>query len=74
VRDGRTSDVAEETFRYDGGISEFCEFLAPDQTISDVLRLQGTGHFKETVPVLDDLGHMTPTEVERELTVDIAMR
>ena len=25
--------------------------LAPDQGVSDVLRLQGTGHFKETVPV-----------------------
>jgi DNA gyrase subunit B len=39
-----------------------------------VLRLQGVGQFKETVPVLDDLGHMTSTEVERELTVDVAVR
>ena len=69
VRDARRrARSREETFRYDGGISEFCEFLAPDQTISDVLRLQGVGHFKETVPVLDDQGHMTSTEVERELT------
>ena len=30
-------------FRFDGGISEFCEFLAPDQAVSDVLRLQGVG-------------------------------
>jgi DNA gyrase subunit B len=74
VRDSRGGEAAEETFRYDGGISEFCEFLAPDPTISDVLRLQGTGNFKETVPVLDDQGHMLPTEVERELTVDVAVR
>jgi DNA gyrase subunit B len=74
VRDARGGEIAEETFRSDGGISEFCEFLAPDQTISDVLRLQGVGQFKETVPVLDDLGHMTSTEVERELTVDVAVR
>jgi DNA gyrase subunit B len=74
VRDARGSDVVEETFRSDGGISEFCEFLAPDPTITDVLRLQGTGQFKETVPVLDDDGHMTSTEVERELTVDVAVR
>src|SRR4051812_18069682 len=74
VRDERGSQVAEETFRSDGGISEFCEFLAPDATISDVLRLQGVGQFKETVPVLDELGHMTSTEVERELTVDVAVR
>ena len=74
VRDARTDDVVEQTFRYDGGISEFCEFLAPDQSVSDVLRLQGVGHFTETVPVLDDQGHMTPQDVERELTVDVALR
>ncbi len=74
VRDARTDEVGEQTFRYDGGISEFCEFLAPDQSVSDVLRLQGVGHFTETVPVLDDQGHMNPQDVDRELTVDIALR
>jgi DNA gyrase subunit B len=74
VRDARTGDESLETFRFDGGISEFCEFLAPDQSVSDVLRLQGVGHFRETVPVLDDQGHMTPQEVERDLTVDVALR
>ncbi|MFE4537049.1 type IIA DNA topoisomerase subunit B [Streptomyces scopuliridis] len=64
----------EETFRFDGGISEFCEYLAPDKAVCDVLRLTGHGTFKETVPVLDDRGHMTPTEVTRELGVDIALR
>ncbi|OEU99994.1 MULTISPECIES: DNA gyrase/topoisomerase IV subunit B [Streptomyces] len=77
VRDERRLEdegVAEETFRYDGGISEFCEYLAPDRAVCDGLRLQGKGTFKETVPVLDDLGHMIPTEVQRELGVDIALR
>ncbi|WP_407561647.1 type IIA DNA topoisomerase subunit B [Streptomyces sp. 184] len=77
VRDQRLADKAEhtaETFRYDGGISEFCEFLAPDRPVCDVLRLSGQGTFKETVPVLDDRGHMTPTEVTRDLGVDIALR
>ncbi|MBI0298485.1 type IIA DNA topoisomerase subunit B [Streptomyces sp. PRKS01-29] len=64
----------EETFRYDGGISEFCEYLAQDKAVCDVLRLSGQGTFKETVPVLDERGHMTPTEVTRELGVDIALR
>ncbi|NHC46211.1 DNA gyrase/topoisomerase IV subunit B [Motilibacter aurantiacus] len=64
----------QEEFHYVGGITEFCEFLAPDTAVSDVLRLQGVGHFKETVPVLDDQGHMTPTEVAREMTVDVALR
>ncbi|AUG79971.1 DNA topoisomerase IV subunit B [Kitasatospora sp. MMS16-BH015] len=77
VRDERLTEsekVEEETFRFDGGISEFCEFLSPDKGVSDVLRLQGEGTFKETVPVLDEFGHMTPTEVSRELGVDIALR
>ncbi|WP_055586808.1 DNA gyrase/topoisomerase IV subunit B [Peterkaempfera griseoplana] len=77
VRDERmldTDQVDEQVFRFDGGIGEFCEFLAPDKAVSDVLRLSGAGTFKETVPVLDDRGHMTPTEVTRDLGVDIAMR
>ncbi|MBQ0985507.1 type IIA DNA topoisomerase subunit B [Streptomyces sp. F63] len=72
--DGEAQQPSEEVFRYDGGISEFCEYLAQDRAICDVLRLTGQGSFKETVPVLDDRGHMTPTEVTRELGVDIALR
>ncbi|KAF4409452.1 DNA gyrase/topoisomerase IV subunit B [Streptomyces lycii] len=72
--DGEQRKPVEETFRYDGGISEFCEYLAQDRAVCDVLRLSGQGTFKETVPVLDDRGHMTPTEVTRELGVDIALR
>lgn len=77
VRDERLTEsekVEESTFRFDGGIAEFCEFLAPDKPVCDVVRLHGEGTFKETVPVLDDLGHMTPTEVTRHLGVDIALR
>ncbi|MGF1427455.1 DNA gyrase/topoisomerase IV subunit B [Kitasatospora sp. LaBMicrA B282] len=77
VRDERLTEseqVREDVFRFDGGIGEFCEFLAPDKPVCDVLRLRGEGTFKETVPVLDELGHMTPTEVTRELGVDIALR
>ncbi|MEV8117860.1 DNA topoisomerase IV subunit B [Streptomyces xiamenensis] len=77
VRDERGIDGAaptEETFHYEGGISEFCEYLAQDKPICDVQRLRGSGTFKETVPVLDDLGHMIPTEVKRDLDVDVALR
>ncbi|MBB0232662.1 toprim domain-containing protein, partial [Streptomyces calidiresistens] len=75
--DGEAGEDAKgttEIFHYDGGIGEFCEFLAPDRPICDVLRLQGEGTFKETVPVLDDRGHMIPTEVKRDLRVDVALR
>ncbi|GAA2105979.1 DNA gyrase/topoisomerase IV subunit B [Actinomadura alba] len=74
VRDERGEEPIEESFRFDGGIGEFCSYLASDEAVSDVLRLQGRGHFTETVPVLDDQGHLTPTDVERDLEVDVALR
>ncbi|MFD6435645.1 type IIA DNA topoisomerase subunit B [Streptomyces venezuelae] len=64
---------SEETFRFDGGIGEFCAYLAQDKAVCDVLRFSGRGTFKETVPVLDERGEMTPSEVVRELGVDVAM-
>ena len=74
VRDERGDEVVEEVHRHDGGIAEFCEFLAPDQAVTDMIRLQGTDRFTETVPMLDDSGSLTPTDVERDLEVDIALR
>ncbi len=72
------ADAAPQTraaeFRFAGGIGEFCEHLATGEKISEVLRLTGDGTFTETVPVLDDRGHMTPTEVQRRLDVDVAVQ
>ncbi|MCX4742576.1 DNA gyrase/topoisomerase IV subunit B [Streptomyces antibioticus] len=71
---GDGGSKGEESFRFDGGISEFCEYLATDKAVCDVLRFTGQGTFRETVPVLDEHGQMTPTQVTRELEVDVAMR
>lgn len=77
IRDQRAADATEwteEKFRHDGGIGEFCDYLATGDPVTEVLRLQGSDTFTETVPLLDDKGHMTPQDVERELTVDVAVR
>ena len=74
VHDERGEEPAVESFHYAGGISEFCEYLAKDRPVTDTLRLTGSGNFTETVPVLDDSGHMVPTDVQRTLEVDVAMR
>ncbi|HET6651609.1 MAG TPA: DNA topoisomerase IV subunit B [Nocardioides sp.] len=74
IRDLRGDEPREESFRHDGGIAEFCDFLASDEPVTGILRLQGHDRFTETVPLLDDKGHMTPQDVERELTVDVALR
>jgi DNA gyrase subunit B len=74
IRDLRGPEPVEERFRHDGGITEFCDFLAADEPVSDILRLEGHEKFTETVPLLDDKGHMTPQDVERDLIVDVAVR
>ena len=74
VNDNRTKAKSSETFFHKGGIGEFCTFLRPDEPIGEVIRLSGTGEYTETVPVLDDKGHMMPTEVAREMGVDIALQ
>ncbi len=74
VSDARSSEPRSEVFQHDGGISEFCEFLASDAPVTEVLRLRGDDSFTETVPMLDADGAMTPTDVDRTLDVDIALR
>ena len=74
VNDNRTKSKTTETFFHKGGISEYCHFLQPDDPVGDVIRLVGSGNYEETVPVLDDKGHMVSTEVAREMGVDIALK
>jgi DNA gyrase subunit B len=74
IRDERGAEPSVETYCFKGGITEFVEFLSTDDAVTGVLRLKGSGHFTETVPVLDGKGHMTSQDVERELAVDVAVR
>jgi len=74
ITDLRGETSVTERFKHDGGISEFCDFLSHGDPVTEVLRLQGSDTFTETVPMLDDKGHMTPQDVERELFVDVAVR
>jgi DNA gyrase subunit B len=79
IRDEQTraetgDEPREAEYRFAGGIGEFCEHLATSEKITEVIRLTGEGTFTETVPVLDDRGHMTPTDVERKLDVDVAVQ
>ena len=67
------ADAYAETFEHKGGIAEYVDYLSSAERVSPVIRLTGSGHFHETVPVLDDKGHMTPQEVERDLAVDVAL-
>ena len=74
VNDNRTKDKTSETFFHKVGISEYCSFIQPDEPVGEVIRLTGRGHYQETVPVLDEKGHLEPREVERDMDVDIAIK
>lgn len=67
-------EAHEEVFQYDGGISEFVEFLAHDERVTDIWRFSGSGTFTETVPVLGEDGRSQLTDVERDCEVDVALR
>lgn len=71
--EGETGPVTT-SYLYEGGISEFVDYLAADAPITDTWRIQGSGTFTETVPVLQPDGHMKATEVQRECEVDVALR
>ncbi len=74
ITDERPEQTTRETFHFEGGIAEFVDHLAKDAPLTDTWRMTGEGTFTETVPVLQDNGHMTPTELTRECQVDIALR
>lgn len=74
IEDNRGDEPLTETFKYAGGLVEYVDFLAKDAPVTATWNLTGSGEFTETVPVLDEKGHMTPTELTRECEVDIALR
>jgi DNA gyrase subunit B len=75
IQDNRdVEDVWHETFLHKGGIAEYVEHLSRGERVGGVISLTGTGHFHETVPVLDDHGHMVSQELERDLGVTIALQ
>lgn len=74
VDDEAAAEPSSTTFKYDGGLTEFADFLAPDAPLTDTWRLTSSAVFTETVPVMNDAGEMVSTEVERNCEVDIALR
>ena len=75
IADNRdSSDLWSESFQHKGGLVEYVGHLSKGEPVGGVISLTGSGHFHETVPVLDDQGHMVSQEVERDLGVTIALQ
>jgi DNA gyrase subunit B len=74
ITDETKDEPSVQNFKFDGGITEFTDFLAPDEAVTSTWRISGEGDFTETIPVLDDSGNMVSKEVTRTCGVDIAIR
>lgn len=74
VSDQRSGKADNHEFLFNGGITEFAEFLAKDSPLSNIWRLSGTGAYSETVPVLNAAGNMESKEVQRSCEVDVVVR
>jgi len=74
IVDDTQPEPAIQHFKFDGGITEFTDFLAPDEALTGTWRITGDGEFTETVPVLDESGNMVSRDVTRVCGVDIALR
>lgn len=62
------------TFSSENGLKDFLEFVAPDQPVVGPWHFSGDGQFEETVPVLDNQGHLESTDVIRDVHVDVALQ
>lgn len=69
--DDRRAGGAKEAFSFvsRGGLSDLVDHLSIGENVSQVITCNGIDHFHEKVPVDGKM-----TDVERECTVDIAMR
>ncbi len=74
ITDERTPEPQIHQFKFDGGLLEFAEYLAKDAALTSTWRLNGTGAFTETIPVLNESGNMESREVERNCEVEVALR
>jgi len=74
IEDKRAGASEKQTFKFDGGLTSFADFLAPDAAVTSTWNLRGTGDYVETVPVLDESGNMVSREVARTAEVEVALR
>ncbi len=74
IDDQRSAEPVQHKFKFDGGITEFVDYLAKDVALTSTWRLAGAASFTETVPVLNEQGNMESREVERSCAVEVALR
>lgn len=75
LTDNRGEESRSESFCFDGGTSDFVDFLSSGQPITSTIVTRGEDTYTETVPVLDpETDSLVSTDVDRTMTVDVAFR
>ncbi len=74
LTDESGAEPVVSTFSSAAGLKDFLEFVAPDSPVVGPWHFSGDGQFDETVPVLDDQGHLESTDVTRDVHVDVALQ
>lgn len=74
IIDKRHGEETIHDYKFDGGLGEMLEDFAPDQELTPTIPVFGVGTFTEVVPQMDADGNMSPTEVERNVEVDVIYR
>lgn len=73
ITDERGEEPVHDEFRFEGGTTDFVEFLSPGEMLTPVVNCVGQGTYAETVPMMNSEGHMVKTDVERTMDVDVAL-
>lgn len=74
LTDTSAGEPVVSTFSSAAGLKDFLEFVAPDSPVVGPWHFSGDGQFDETVPVLDDNGHLESTDVTRNAHIDVALQ
>jgi DNA gyrase subunit B len=63
-----------QTFRHDGGVVDFVDYLSTGEPVSDIWHITGTGGYDEETQQVEADGDLRATVVHRTCDVDIALR
>lgn len=73
VIDDRNGESILTEFNFTGGMRDYVEFLATDESIGEVYHVKGEGEYEEVVPVLKN-DKLVPENIKRLCKVEIALR
>lgn len=62
-----------DIFKFSGGLTELVEFNQNKDPLSEIIKFEATGSYKEVVPVLTEGNKVENKEIDRKVIAEIAM-